>query len=204
MCFFTQQTKSAQEVENRFKATIQHPEMFETSNKINGFSHPKTPVITNQNIEIIQHFQWGLIPFWSHDSSFQKNTLNARIETIHEKPSFKNAVNNRCLVIANGFFEWQWLDEKGKKKQPFLITRPNHELFAFAGIWSEWLNKNTGELINSYSIITTEANDFMAEIHNSKKRMPVILDKKNEFEWLHLAPIENFKSLSLKLVAQTL
>lgn len=175
MCFFTQQTKSAQEVENRFKAKIQHPEMFETSNKINGFTFPKTPVITNKNPNLIQHYQWGLIPFWSHDSSFQKNTLNARIEKIHKKPSFKNVVNNRCLVVADGFFKWQWLDEKGKKKQPFLITRPNHDLFAFAGIWSEWLHKKTGELINSYSIITTEAMGLMTEIHNSKKRMSVIL-----------------------------
>lgn len=202
MCFFTQQTKTAQEVEHRFKATIQHTEMFETAYKINGFSFPKTPIITNQNPNIIQHFQWGLIPSWAKDLSIQKNTLNARIETLEEKPSFKNVVNNRCLVIADGFFEWQWLDEKGKNKQPYLITLPHHELFAFAGIWSEWLHKNTGEIINSYSIITTTADKFMAEIHNSKKRMPVILPISLENEWLNQTPIDHFKFLSLELKAQ--
>lgn len=145
-----------------------------------------------------------MIPNWSQDSNIQKYTLNARIETLQQKPSFKNVINNRCLVIADGFYEWQWLDEKGKKKQPFLVTLPNHELFAFAGIWSEWLNKNTGELINTYSIITTVANEFMAEIHNSKKRMPIILSPKNEYEWLNQAPVESFKSLSLDLIAQSL
>lgn len=204
MCFFTQQTKTAQAVENRFKAFIQYPEMFESSQRINGFSFPKTPVITNQNTELIQHFQWGLIPNWAQDTTIQKYTLNAKIETLHQKPSFKNLQNNRCLVIADGFFEWQWLDEKGKKKQAYLITLPNCELFAFAGIWSEWLHKNTGEIIYSYSIITTEANEFMAKIHNSKKRMPIILNKENEIDWLNQAPIANFKSISLKLVAQTL
>lgn len=204
MCFYTQQTKTAISVEKRFNATMKHPAMFETHQKINGFTFPKTPIITNEKPEIIQHFQWGLIPFWSADERIQKYTLNARIETIHEKPTFKNIVNNRCLIIADGFYEWQWLDEKGKNKQPYLISLPHHELFAFAGIWSEWLNKKTGEIFNSYSIITTHADDFMAEIHNSKKRMPVILPSNLENDWLNLSPIENFKSLSLDLIAQPL
>lgn len=187
MCFYTQQTKSAQKVENQFKATIQHAKMFESSQRINEFSFPKTPVITYQNPNLIQHYQWGLIPAWASDINIQKNTLNARIETLYEKPSFKNVVNNRCLVIADGFFEWQWLDEKGKKKQGFLITLPQHELFAFADIWSEWLHKKTGELINSYSIITTGAKSLIADIHNFKKRMPVILPISMEKNWLNLA-----------------
>jgi putative SOS response-associated peptidase YedK len=202
MCFFTQQTKSAKEVENRFSAKIQHPEMFKSFQQINGFTFPKTPVITNQNNSTIQHFQWGLIPLWASDENIKKYTLNAKIETIHQKPSFKNVVNNRCLIIADGFFEWQWLDAKGKKKQPYLITLPHKELFSFAGIWSEWINKNTGELINSYSIITTEANELMSEIHNTKKRMPVILGNHNELDWLNLAPIENFKKVDLDLLAK--
>jgi putative SOS response-associated peptidase YedK len=204
MCFFTQQTKTAQEIENRFNAKIEHLEQFKTNQKINGFSFPKTPIITSQNTALIKHFQWGLIPHWAHDINIQKNTLNARIETLYEKPSFKNVVNNRCLIIADGFYEWQWLDSMGKKKQPYLITFPNHELFSFAGIWDEWINKNTGELIDSYSIITTQANDFMAEIHNSKKRMPLILPKTYEKEWLNLVPLENFNNLSLELIAHKL
>lgn len=202
MCFYTQQTKTAIQVENRFNATIQDKAAFESQQRINGFTFPKTPVITNKKPTIIQHFNWGLIPFWAQDDSIKKYTLNAKIETLHQKPSFKNIYNNRCLIPADGFFEWQWLDIKGKKKQAFLITLPNYELFSFAGIWSEWLDKNTGELINTYSIITTEANEFMAEIHNSKKRMPVILNEKNELNWLHADPIENFKTVDIELTAQ--
>lgn len=201
MCFFRQQTKSAKEVEHRFSAKIEHPEIFEPQQQINGFTFPKTPVITNQDAKIITHFQWGLIPNWAQDDTIKKYTLNARIETLHQKPSFKESINNRCLVIADGFFEWQWLDEKGKKKQPYLITLPNHELFSFAGIWSEWLNINTGELVNTYSILTSEANELMSEIHNSKKRMPVILNQKNELDWLNASPIENFKKVAIELCA---
>lgn len=99
---------------------------------------------------------------------------------LHEKPSFRNVVNNRCLIVADGFYEWQWLDEKGKQKQKFQLTLPDNELLAFAGIWSEWLDKSTGELINTYSILTTEANELMSKIHNTKKRMPVIVSVDNE------------------------
>ena len=126
-----------------------------------------------------------MIPHWAKDDSIRKNTLNARSETIHEKPSFRQVVNNRCLVLSDGFFEWQWLDEKGKKKQKYEITLPSNELFAFAGLWSEWVDKTTGELINSYAILTTEANETMSRIHNSKKRMPMILSRDNERGWIN-------------------
>ena len=201
MCFYTQQTKEAIEVENRFNAKIINKTLFNTSNVINGFSFPKTPIITNNDVNIIQHFQWGLIPFWAKDETIKKYTLNAKIETLHEKPSFKDVVNNRCLIIADGFYEWQWLDAKGKNKQRYLITLPNDELFAFAGIWTEWVNKGTGEIINSYSLITTKANKLMSRIHNTKKRMPVLLSKNNENNWLSGDAIENFKNVNIDLKA---
>lgn len=201
MCFYTQQTKTAVQLENRFQARIKNPELTITDERINGFTFPKTPVITHKETSIIQHFNWGLIPFWAQDDAIRKFTLNAKIETLHEKPSFKNVLNNRCLIPADGFFEWQWLDSKGTKKQPYLITLPEHELFSFAGIWSEWLDKKTGELINTYSIITTAANKFMAEIHNSKKRMPVILTEKSEKNWLDQDSINLFKEVDLAMVA---
>ncbi|MEN8124913.1 MAG: SOS response-associated peptidase [Bacteroidota bacterium] len=201
MCFYTQQTKKAVEVENRFNAKIIDKALFSTSNVINGFSFPKTPIITNNDTSLIQHFQWGLIPFWAKDDTIKKYTLNAKIETLHEKPSFRDSVNNRCLIIANGFYEWQWLDTKGKNKQRFLITLTNNELFAFAGIWTEWVNKETGEIINSYSMITTQANELMSKIHNTKKRMPVILSKDNENDWLFGNDIANFKKVNIDLKA---
>ncbi len=182
MCFHSKQSKSAQELQNRFKATLNNQTLFQAA-IYNGFQFPKTPVITHSQKETIQFFNWGLIPNWAKDDTIKKHTLNARIETIQEKPAFINSVNNRCLILADGFYEWQWLDQKGKNKQKYLITLPNDELFAFAGLWSQWTNNQTGEMIHTYTILTTAANELMAKIHNTKKRMPVIVA--NENEWLN-------------------
>jgi len=185
MCFHSKQGKDAQTLEKRFKAKLKSNDLLVTADRFNGFTYPKTPVITNQNKLEVQLFNWGLIPTWAKDESFRSSTLNARIETVTELPSFKNNVKNRCLILADGFYEWKWLDEKGKGKQQYLISLPNDKPFAFAGIYSEWTNKNTGELLQTYAMITTEANPLMAEIHNTKKRMPVILTPQNENDWLN-------------------
>lgn len=183
MCYHSKQTADAQTLETRFDAKVVTDASI-SSTYYNGFSYPNTPVITNTDQKLIQLYSWGLLPSWSKDQSFRKNLLNAKIETINELASFKNNVKNRCLILADGFFEWQWLDTAGKKKQKYLLELQNGEPFAFAGIYSPWTDKSTGEIINSYSIVTTEANKLMAEIHNNKKRMPVILTKENEKLWL--------------------
>lgn len=188
MCFHSKQSKSAQELKARFKAEFLHEEQY-TPGIYNGFQYPQTPVITNLHPQTIELLNWGLIPAWAKDSSFRKNTLNARYETIGEKPSFRNITQNRCLVLADGFYEWQWLDEKGKKKQKFEITTPNGEAFAFAGLWTEWVDKSTGEILKTYTILTTEANELMSQIHNSAKRMPIIVDARHEQEWLEGKPL---------------
>lgn len=192
MCFHSKQSKDAQAVEKRFKAKIEKVELFKSVEHYNGFSYPKTPVIIDKEQESIKHFQWGLIPSWSKDTTIQKFTLNAKIETLAEKPSFKNSINKRCLIIADGFYEWQWLDKSGKQKQKYLITKPNNELFAFAGIYSNWVDKSTGEIINTYSILTTQANSLMSEIHNTQKRMPVILKTEDELNYLNGTNISDF------------
>jgi len=183
MCFHSQQSKTAQELKQRFGVTFKDENQFSPA-LYNGFQYPKTPVITNIESDTIQLFNWGLLPHWAKDTTIRKSTLNARIETLTEKPSFRDAINKRCLILVDGFFEWQWLDPKGKNKQKYQITLTNNEAFAFAGLWNEWTDKTTGELIKSYTIITTEANELMSQIHNSQKRMPFILSKENEFEWL--------------------
>ena len=139
---------------DRFNAKFDNIEEYRPS-VYNGFQHPKTPIITNQKTDTIQLYNWGLIPFWAKDDGIKKNTLNARMETIHEKPSFRNVVKNRCLILADGFYEWQWLDEKGKKKQKYELTLPENQAFAFAGLWSEWVDKSTGEIRYTYTILTT-------------------------------------------------
>jgi putative SOS response-associated peptidase YedK len=183
MCFFSQLSKPVKEIEKRFKAVFQHPEIFKAGT-YNGFNYPETPVITDNKSEIIQLFHWGLIPEWAKNNEIRKYTLNARMETIHEKPSFKNSVHKRCLIIADGFFEWQWLDAKGKQKQKYELIMPESSLFAFAGLWSEWTDPHTGERLKTYCILTTEANELLCKIHNSKKRMPVIVAEDYEMQWL--------------------
>lgn len=185
MCFFYKLSKTAQELENRFNAKLENANEFSPSKAYNAFEYPRSPVITNKDTGIIKMFNWGLIPSWAKDISIRKNTLNARIETISEKPSFRSAVNNRCLVIADGFYEWQWLDDKGRNKQKYLISLSDESLFAFAGLWNQWTDKSTGEILNTYTIITQNANELMSRIHNSKKRMPVILSREDESKWLN-------------------
>ena len=192
MCFHTIQSKLAKQVERRFKARIRDRKLFTPQTHINGFEFPKTPVIIDEKPTEILHFNWGLIPSWSKDEHINKLTLNARIETLEEKPSFKNSINKRCLVIANGFYEWQWHDTKGKNKTKYEIGIANHELFAFAGIYSQWVNEISGEVKDTYSILTTEANEIMAEIHNIKKRIPIILKPEDEVNWLNHDTIDNY------------
>lgn len=127
------------------------------------------------------------MPFWAKDKSLQKNTLNCKIETAAEKPSFKNYISNRCLVVADGFYEWKHTMVNGKlQKEKFLLTVPGNGLFAFAGLYSNWKG------INTFTILTTSANQLMAEIHNSKKRMPVVLKKEEESLWLNQKPLDAY------------
>jgi len=201
MCYHYKQTKTINQLEKRFKAKIEKPELFKENAVYNGFTYPQTPVITNENNEQIKALHWGLIPLWSKDDAIKAYTLNARIETIKEKPSFKGAIKNRCLVITDGFFEWQWLDKKGTKKQKFQLTAKDDDLFTLAGLYSNWVDKNTGEVRSTYTIVTTEANALMSEIHNNKKRMPVALTPQREIDWLAGIEIDEFKKDEIELVA---
>ena len=126
------------------------------------------------------------MPFWTKDESaaerMRTNTLNARAETIHRKPSFRSSImTKRCLVLVDGFYEWR---EEGKKKYPYLISLASNDAFALAGIWDRWLNESTGEVRNTFSIITTAANPLLERIHNTRKRMPVILRRDDEKKYL--------------------
>jgi putative SOS response-associated peptidase YedK len=154
----------------------------------NGFSHPMMPVITPENLENFSVMSWGLIPSWARKDieTLRKNTLNARGETVFEKPSFKGPIlRKRCLVPASYFVEWQ---HNEKEKIPYRIFLKERPFFSFGGIYDLWTNHETGEVIESFSIITTEANPLMAEIHNTKKRMPLILSLESEKLWLSNIP----------------
>jgi len=185
MCYSTQQSESLKNVAKRFNATVDNAANFLQADVINGFAHQHTPIIIDKRPDIIStDYSWGLVPSWSKDIDIRKQTLNARIETVEEKPSFKNCVQNRCLVIATAYYEWHWKDEKGKLKQKYQINSQDEEIFAFAGLYSSWIDKASGEVLNTYTILTTEANEVMRYVHNNKKRMPVMLRKEDEANWL--------------------
>jgi putative SOS response-associated peptidase YedK len=149
----------------------------------------KLPVITNDHPAKLSFFQWGLIPYWAKDPIIGSRNINTRSETISEKPSFKSAYKNRrCLIPANGFYEWQ----KDSDHTPYRIFLKDEKLFAFAGIWETWKDAEN-RIINSFSIITTNANSLVADIHN---RMPVILKPEDEDKWL----IETDQTLLNKLL----
>jgi len=190
-------SKDATELKHRFQASFEEEDQYKPS-IYNGFQFPLTPIITNGDPGRIELFQWGLIPPWAKNVEIQKSTLNARIETISEKPSFKYVVQNRCLIITDAFFEWQWLDPQGKKKQKYKINLPDEQIFTFGGLFNRWVDPQSGKIKKSYTILTTEADPFMRIIHNSKKRMPLILNPEQGLQWLvsggKIAP-------SLKLVA---
>lgn len=143
------------------------------------------PVITSVQPKTIQLFDWGLIPQRTENDTkalqIRNYTLNARSESIFEKPAFKNTIfSQRCLIPATGFFEFH---HSGKNIIPYYIFLPDTEIFSFAGIWDTYIN-DTNQIIHSYSVLTKKADTFMSEIHNTKHRMPVILPFENEKNWL--------------------
>lgn len=191
MCYYVDLKLTKNEIKEIYGVETDHAE-YKESSFVNGFAHPQIPVIIDETPDLLSTASWGLIPFWAKDRTIQKQTLNAKIETIKEKPSFKNNFNKRCLVLVNGFYEWKWLDEKGKQKNKHFLTVKDQQIFSLGGIYSNWTDKATGEEITTVSIVTTQANELMAEIHNSKHRMPIVLHHNVEKQWLSGKDIENF------------
>ena len=168
MCFYTQQGKTANELTDFYNRDIDDHENVLQSNFINGFSWPNIPIIIDTNLDIITtKFTWGLLPT-NRDKDFRKSTLNARVETLEDKASFAPSVNKRCLVIVSAYYDWHWNDPAGKSKTKYEIHSTVDEIFYLAGIYSSWQHKN-GDLWNTYSIVTTEANDLMKYVHNRKE-----------------------------------
>lgn len=162
---------------------------------VSSFQYTKLVIYTNIDPYHPIISQWGLIPHWVKDirqkESIWNKTLNARGETIFEKPSFRQAAKtNRCLIYIDGFYEHHHL--KGKMYS-YYITRQDREPFVLAGLWSDWVDHESEEVLNTFSIVTTEGNSMMALIHNNPKligpRMPLILPEQLADHWLD--PIED-------------
>ena len=147
---------------------------------------PSQPVlaIPNNGKNTADFFMWGLIPSWSKDPSIANKLINARGETIAEKPSFRGGFKyKRCLILTDGFYEWKAVQGE-KTKTPYFIHMKDGKPFAFAGLWDEWQSPDGGAL-RTCTIITTEPNELMSTLHN---RMPVILDRADYSQWLDPAP----------------
>lgn len=147
---------------------------------ISGFEHPKLPLITGEGVILSE---WGLLPNWVNDLTkypkIQDSNLNARAETIHDKPSFKDAIkSNRAILPINGFYEFR---EFNGIKYPYFISLKSKDLMSIAVIYNLWKDPQSNQLRNTFSIITTEPNSLLSQIHN---RMPVILNPENEAEWV--------------------
>jgi putative SOS response-associated peptidase YedK len=185
MCFSIKLTATALKLENRYQVKANSSLLkFVGQEKFNGFDHPNLPIILQDSIELCR---WGLIPHWVKDREqalqIQNQTLNARIETIEQKASFKVPIQSqRCIVPAHAFYETQ---HRGKERVPFILDPTQNEFFSLAAIWDSWLSPQTQTRVNTFSIVTTEANSIMAEIHNHKKRMPLILTPDQEQNWLN-------------------
>lgn len=174
--------------------------------QVSGFAHPKLLVFTQALPDEPQAYYWGLIPSWIKDEESAKKiynqTLNARGETIFEKPAFKSsAKNKRCLIYLDAFYEHHHL---GKNTYPFHIQMKDGTPLAIAGLYDEWVNKETGEIIYTTTIVTTSAGSLMAKIHNNPKadgpRMPVIIPKDKQNHWLMECKNEDDKQKIISLI----
>ena len=178
MCYHISLTKSQYEIEDRFDVRFQDFGLYDPFYHLNGFSKEICYIAPMQERGLIDGATWGLKPtdYFARDS-FNLNTLNAKSETILDSPLYREpTLERRCLIIVDGFFESKHVNGN---KYPYFIHLKEKKLFAFAGIYNY---HDDGVL--SCSILTTKANEFMSDIHNSKKRMPVILDETFEDAWL--------------------
>jgi putative SOS response-associated peptidase YedK len=168
-----------------FQPTEGFYERFEVSDRLDSLvpryniaPGQMVPVIIVNSPRRIVFMRWGLIPHWAKDEKTAYKMINARVETLTQRPAFRGLLgHNRCLVPASGFYEWQG---EGRDKMPYYIHPQDAQYIAFAGLYDVWINPQGAEL-STFTIITTEADPFMAKLHN---RMPVVLEKDLEDDWL--------------------
>lgn len=165
---------------------------------VSGFVRPYLPVELNQDKGVIKAARWKLLPFWvktEAEADKYANTLNADGDTIFEKASYKSYIKKyRGLLYVNGFYEPHKV--KGQKETDnYYIYTPQKEIFTLGVVYSEWTDQETGEQYPTFSIITTAANEMMEEIHNVKKRMPLVIAEDKRSEWLNATDPAEIKML---------
>ncbi|MGY3055428.1 putative SOS response-associated peptidase YedK [Pedobacter sp. UYEF25] len=195
MCYLVTQKSNASEISAYYDAPVTNSEEIEemkTWFKADGFAHPKLMVLRDQEGKReLELQQWGLMPSWNMPMDkmlkLAKGTLNAKSETIRDLKSFKNSIDSkRCIIPVNNFFEYKHVkEEKEVQKLPYLIHPVEQPFFNLAGIYSHYKNPATDQWITSFSIVTEPANVFMAGIHNSAKRMPLMVSNELINDWIN-------------------
>jgi len=191
MCFYNSQSKRALDLAKRYGRRSDILEMvqeiIDEQYKVTAFTNPDCAIITpDSNIQLAK---WGLIPQWTKTeeeaAKIRKMTLNARSETIFSLPSFRTSIKSRrCLIPSTGYFEFH---HEGKEAIPYSIFLKDDEIFSLGGVYEQWQNPTTKEIVNTFSVITVPANELCARIHNGGKnpfRMPLIISREKEDEWL--------------------
>lgn len=186
MCFSVNVNLIKEELENRYEATLIDYDKYRPSYYYHAFAIPEMPVICSADPSKLEIHKWGLIPSVTKGQNEANNirvkTFNARAESLDQKKTFSSAFQKkRCIVPVMGFYEWQHL---GREKIPWYIYYEGNQIMSLAGLYDQWHDTNTGEILKTFTIITTNANELMAEIHNSAKRMPAILNRSNEEKWI--------------------
>jgi putative SOS response-associated peptidase YedK len=186
MCFTIEIHLTRKAIENRFSVDTSALYDFDFNYFYKAFTNPMIPVIDQHEPGEAKLSQWGLIPSWVSDQMaaerIRKGTYNARSESLSEKPSFREPLKRgRCLVISHGFYEWQLVNGK---RIPWYIRLKDNKPFVFAGLFDLWSDPETGQIHHTFTIITTAANSLLEKIHNTKKRMPVILSPEDEQKWI--------------------
>ncbi len=158
---------------------VNSPEMMEPRYNIAPTQYIAAIRKNEENEAELTTLRWGLIPSWAKDPSIGNRMINARVETVAEKPSFRTAYRKRrCLILADGFYEWH---REGEVKVPYFISLASRKPFAFAGLWEHWKSKETEESLQTTTIVTTAANEFLTQLH---LRMPVVLETETAQRWL--------------------
>lgn len=162
-------------------------ELFEFEARVT--TEPRYNIAPSQLVPVVRNgpkggrelsmLRWGLVPFWARDPSIGNRMINARAESLAEKPAYRSAYEKRrCLVLADGFYEWR---EEAAGKTPYFISLANGQPFALAGLWEAWTDRGTGESLQTAVIVTTAANEFLKDLHD---RMPVVLQPDTARAWL--------------------
>jgi len=196
MCRFINLNIDMSELEEWFKDYDRRIDSYEKKTFIFANDYPILPILTREGM---LKAKWGLVPHWiktkEEAMNIRKFNINARQESIFQKASFRGAMTNkRCLIPVTGFYEYKHLEDKTTELYEMTIFL--RKVFCLAGIYDEWTDKITGKIYRSFSIITTEANKLMSEIHNTKLRMPVIFATKKEWDiWLETGDLKIIKEM---------